>query len=65
MVELHVCELPDVAAWLFSEGDAEITCPECGARWGPAYGYGSGDRSGWVKIREVSDEASPMDAAGS
>jgi hypothetical protein len=46
----HRCTLPDVSVWLYTEGDAEIVCPECGAQWGPAYGFGQGDMSGWVRV---------------
>lgn len=45
----HVCDLPDVSTWLVTEGDAGITCPDCGTRWAPAYGYGSEDSTGWVR----------------
>ena len=52
MSEVHTCNLPDVGIWLLTEGDAEVTCPECGVQWGPAFGYGSGDSSGWVRLTE-------------
>lgn len=51
LTEEHQCELPDVSDWLFAEGDLEFACPVCGTRYGPAYGSGPGDSSGWVRIR--------------
>jgi hypothetical protein len=49
--ELHKCDLPDVVTWLYTEGDASLICPVCRTEWAPAWGSGSGDSSGWVRVK--------------
>ena len=46
----HACDLPNVSAWLYGDGDAAFTCPDCGSKWAPAWGSGSGDSSGWTRV---------------